>query len=245
MSTPWWQSQALGFDTETTGLDVHNERIVDLALVTVGNGKPTREGGLINPGIEIPAAATAIHRITTERAQTEGRAPAEALDAAAETIVKVLSDGLPVIGMNIVYDLSLFHMDCLRNGVPTLSRRLGGHHAVRPIVDISVIDKHVSWRKGKRRLPDLCTYYGVKHHGAHDCGYDALAAALVLEQMVRRNQKIAERWLNVLHDDQVAWKAEQNASLQEHKRRETGDPHLIIPTGWPLYDSVIAADPAP
>ena len=35
---------------------------------------------LVNPGIDIPAEASAIHGITTERAQAEGMDPAEAAE---------------------------------------------------------------------------------------------------------------------------------------------------------------------
>ena len=55
------------FDIETTGLDVKNDRIVELALIKV-----TPQGDVIervrrfNPGVPIPAEVTAIHGITDE-----------------------------------------------------------------------------------------------------------------------------------------------------------------------------------
>ena len=55
------------FDLETTGLDVKNDRIVELALIKV-----TPQGDVIervrrfNPGVPIPAEVTAIHGITDE-----------------------------------------------------------------------------------------------------------------------------------------------------------------------------------
>ena len=53
------------FDLETTGLDVKNDRIVELALIKV-----TPQGDVLervrryNPGLPIPPEATAVHGIT-------------------------------------------------------------------------------------------------------------------------------------------------------------------------------------
>jgi hypothetical protein len=55
------------FDLETTGLDVKNDRIVELALIKV-----TPQGDVLervrryNPGLPIPPEATAVHGITDD-----------------------------------------------------------------------------------------------------------------------------------------------------------------------------------
>lgn len=240
MTAPWWESEALAWDTETTGLDVQADRVVTIAMVSLGAGKPTRKPFLINPGVEIPEVAARIHGVTTEMARERGVEPAGALDETAEALAATLSKGLPVIGMNLVYDLSLFHFDCLRHGVDTLSKRLGGHDRVRPIVDVYCLDKQFSRRKGSRKLGDICAFYGVKHHGAHDSGYDALASALVAAEMPRRYPKIAAMSLDELHDAQVRWKHEQNISYQAYRREQPGSDGFLSEMGWPLYDKVLA-----
>lgn len=243
MTAPWWESEALAWDTESTGVDVQTDRVVTIALVRLGNGKPTRESYLINPGVEIPAAATAVHGITTEHAKANGCAPADALDTAADALASAMSRGIPVIGMNCPYDFTLFHFDCLRHDVRTLSERLGGHDKLRPVVDIYCLDKQVSWRKGSRKLTDLCAFYGVKHHGAHDSAYDALASAMVAAKLVAGHQKASVMSLDELHDAQVGWKAEQNTSYQQYRDSQrpegTPDPNPVQ-FGWPLYDVATA-----
>ena len=243
MTAPWWESEALAFDTESTGLDVQADRIVTIALVRLGTGKPTRKSYLIKPGVDIPAAATAVHGINNDQAIANGCAPADALDTAAEILASAMSRGIPVIGMNCPYDFTLFHFDCLRHGVPTLSERLGGHDKLRPVVDVYCLDKQVSWRKGSRKLVDLCAFYGVKHHGAHDSAYDALASAMVAAKLVAGHQKASVMSLDELHDAQVGWKAEQNASFQQYRdsQRPEGvpDPSPVM-FGWPLYDVATA-----
>ncbi|NUQ88686.1 MAG: 3'-5' exonuclease, partial [Glycomyces artemisiae] len=60
MSERWFEGPLLGFDTETTGVSVEQDRIVQAALVT-GTGSTT---WLIDPGVTIPPGATRVHGIT-------------------------------------------------------------------------------------------------------------------------------------------------------------------------------------
>lgn len=56
------------FDLETTGLDVDNDRVVQLGGVWMRNGDMTaRHLVTINPGIPIPDEASRIHGVTNER----------------------------------------------------------------------------------------------------------------------------------------------------------------------------------
>lgn len=53
------------FDLETTGTNVTNDRIVEISLIKVmPDGKEIEKTRRINPGIPIPAEATAIHHIS-------------------------------------------------------------------------------------------------------------------------------------------------------------------------------------
>ena len=57
----------LFFDLETTGLDVVSSRVVQIALLQVLEDGSSREWEtLVNPGVPIPPATTAIHGITDE-----------------------------------------------------------------------------------------------------------------------------------------------------------------------------------
>ena len=49
------------FDLETTGVDIQRDRIVDIAAVKVlPDGSRETRRRLVNPGIPIPAGATAV-----------------------------------------------------------------------------------------------------------------------------------------------------------------------------------------
>ena len=55
------------FDLETTGLDIANDRIVEIAYIKVyPNGNEESFTYRINPGMPIPADSTAVHGITDE-----------------------------------------------------------------------------------------------------------------------------------------------------------------------------------
>lgn len=56
------------FDLETTGLDILNDRIVQIALIKypAKGGKPEEVDILVNPEMPIPASVTEIHGITDE-----------------------------------------------------------------------------------------------------------------------------------------------------------------------------------
>ena len=81
--TLWIDGPLLGFDTETTGTDVTRDRIVTAALVLShgpGREAETVATWLIDPGVEIPEAAAAVHGISTAHAREHGMQPAEALE---------------------------------------------------------------------------------------------------------------------------------------------------------------------
>lgn len=55
------------FDVESTGLDILNDRIIELSYIKVlPNGKEEEYTYRINPGMPIPAESSAIHHITDE-----------------------------------------------------------------------------------------------------------------------------------------------------------------------------------
>ena len=53
------------FDLETTGVDVTHDRIVEISMIKVlPSGEEIEKTRRVNPGIPIPAEATAVHHIT-------------------------------------------------------------------------------------------------------------------------------------------------------------------------------------
>ncbi len=56
------------FDLETTGINIANDRIVEIAIVKrLPEGRTEEQRWLVNPECPIPAEATAVHGITNEQ----------------------------------------------------------------------------------------------------------------------------------------------------------------------------------
>jgi len=212
----WHTGPMVAADTETTGIAVETDRVVTAALIRIDGPTVEPLSWLINPGVDIPEAATAVHGITTERARADGKPPADCRDQVAGELALALTRGVPIVGMNVPYDLTLLDLDCRRHGVPTVEDRLDGR-PLAPVIDVMVLDKAVDrYRRGGRKLTDLCAHYRVRIDGAHDSSHDALAAARVAWAIATRYPQIAAMDLADLHAAQVSWAAEQADSFRRY-----------------------------
>ena len=220
ITTPWTAGPLLGLDTETTGVDVDVDRIVTAALVLREPGGTHVRTWLLDPGVEIPAEATAIHGVTTAHAAASGASPRVALDEIATLVVDAQGDGVPLVAYNAAFDLSLLDVELARHDLPTLAARLG--RPVRPVLDPLVLDRW--WdpdREGKRRLVDLCARYGVVDVGTlHTADADVLATLDVLDALLRAFPDRGALPPDVLHDLQVVahrrWVDNLDPERREH-----------------------------
>ena len=227
----WHEGPLAGFDLETTSADPETARIVTAAIVVRGEGRaPETLTWLVNPGIDIPAEATAVHGITTERAQAEGMDPVRAAEEISCKLAGLVLDGLPLVIYNAPYDLTVLDREGRRNGIAPFGDVLNG--CAGTIIDPFVLDKYVDqYRKGKRTLSAACDFYKVTLDGAHDSSFDALAAMRVAWKIAVTYPSIATMTLTGLHDLQEKAKAEQAASFQDYLRRQGKDE--VIDGAWP------------
>jgi len=159
----WHAGPMVGLDTETSGVDPHNVRIVTAAVVHVTPGEPTRSTEwLIHPGCDIPTEASDVHGWTTEKLEKRlDGAQALRIDATGETpldrdvalfeiaapLGTAMGRGIPVIAANAAFDLTLLEAELARNGLDTLASRPAG---VRGVIDPMVIEKQYDpYRKVK------------------------------------------------------------------------------------------------
>ncbi|HEY9353731.1 MAG TPA: 3'-5' exonuclease [Nocardioides sp.] len=228
----WHLGRLAGFDTETTGVDVETDRIVTACIVEVGgNTPPITANWLINPGVDIPEAATAVHGVTTEKAKTDGQPAEEGIAELVAGLTQIVLAGTPLVIMNAPYDLTLLDREARRYGVQPLSEVVGDELHV---VDPRVIDKHVdTYRRGKRTLTDLCAHYRVKLDGAHSADADAVAACRVAWRLGQRYPALAEVPVWELHRAQAEWHAAWAADFQAHLRGK-GQADAVIDGSWPL-----------
>lgn len=229
----WQQGRLVAFDIETTGVRPTVDRIVTAAVSVVGGGLPSEHHSwLVDPGVEIPAGATAVHGITTEQARADGRPPSEAVEEITTLLATHLRAGLPVIAFNARFDLTCLDREARRHGVTPLVDRVGGPEHLL-VLDPFVLDKQVDrFRKGKRTLGAVCAHYAVPLEDAHAAGADALAAARVAYRLAQRFPELRDSDLHTLHTRQVAWAAEQAASLEEYFRSQGREEP--IEREWPV-----------
>lgn len=224
----WHTEPLLAWDLETTGVNVETARIVTAAVVrTEGDQRLW----LADPGIDIPAEATAVHGVTTEQARLNGRRAVTVVGEIAQTLVRHMAAGTPVIAMNASYDLTVLDRELRRYGLATLDELLG--RPVGPVIDPLVLDRAADkYRPGSRKLEALCAHYGIHLGEAHTAGADAQAAldvALKIAEKYPELQVAAER----LHTWQVAWYERWAAEFEEYLRRK-GELAGPVDRSWPV-----------
>lgn len=232
MAKAWHTAELLGLDLETTGVRRHEDVPVSFALVHVEGGRVARRvAGLVDPGREIPLEAVAVHGITTERARAEGMPLRDALRLLRDAVVSAAGRGVPVVGMNLSYDLSMLDHQLRLAGEPGLLE--SGWEG--PVLDVLVLDRHLDrYRSGKRRLEHLCAHYAVRLDAAHEAGADAEAAALVLLALCERFPTVPATDLAELTRLQAGWHrewAERFGTWLESQGRDRLDPGEH---NWPL-----------
>lgn len=225
MTSAWYDTLGV-FDLETTGIDVESSRVVSAFIGVVdADGDSKGVAWLADPGVEIPAQASAVHGITTERARAEGRPAAEVIAEIIAVLRALLVQGVPLTIYNAPYDLTLLNREAVRYGIEPLE-------SPTPIIDPLVLDRAMdTYRKGKRTLEVAAGVYGVDLMDAHDATADAVAAGRVAQAIARRYAEQLGHDVAELHDRQVRWCADQAASFQEFKRRT--NPEFVSSGAWP------------
>jgi DNA polymerase-3 subunit epsilon len=240
----WHEGRLAAFDVETTGVHPASDRIVTAAISLVGGGAETASRDwLVDPAVDIPAGATAVHGITTEVARRDGRPPAEAVEEISALLAEQILAGVPVIAFNARFDLTVLDREARRHGVRPLVDRVGGPEGML-VVDPHVLDKQFDrFRKGKRTLTAVCAHYRVPlaDADAHAANADALAAARVAWRLGQASDELRAAELRELHGRQVAWAAEQAESFQDYLRRNGSVER--IEGAWPIVPEPVAAPP--
>lgn len=222
----WHEQIRAGFDLETTGKNPTTALTVTATIVMVdGSGAPASSAEwLIDPGVPIPEEASAVHGVTTARAQAEGMPAVQGVTEILETLRDLFRAGIPVIAFNGVYDFTVMDREARRHGLQPLDPG--------PVIDPFVLDKQMDrYRKGKRTLSAVSEHYGVSLENAHTSAADALAAVHVADALARTYDELRIEPAQ-LHSLQTRWKAEQSADFEEYLRRK--DPQATVNRDWPV-----------
>ncbi len=238
-------ARILSFDTETTGINLLDDRVVELGAAYFQGGKRLRTHRmLINPGRPIPAEASAVHGIyDTDVATAPGFAEVGARfalhlsGAALDGVAPVLT------GYNAAaYDTPLMNAEFARYDLPT---RIDAARVIDPFVFMKWHHRNLKGRK----LTEACEHYGISLQNAHSAAADAQAAGELLYALVnaglmpddveaclgeqRRFFEAIERefrqWRNWLYSDRVT------GALRIGTGKNVGRPVAEVGADWYAY----------
>ena len=241
----WHAGPLVGFDLETTGVDTTTDRVVTAAVVHVDqDGAVVRSRQwLVDPVRAIPAAASAVHGITTRVARTSGVPTDVAVPQIISELEAAWRAGLPVVIFNAPYDLTLLDAEAARCGLPRLATREWWPSAW--VVDPLVLDRGLDrYRSGKRTLAATAEHYQVVAGPAHSAIGDAVTAAAVARAMAAEFDLITGADAQTLHSAQVGWHHDWAVHLQAYARSR-GRAGAVVDKAWPLRAPVVGRHRAP
>lgn len=175
-------------DFETTGLDIHNDRILELAFVRLlPDGTREQLVQRINPGIEVSKTAAKVTGIHSNDAMGLFWGPP--LKKVGDKLLEFLGDS-DIAGFNqLNFDMPLWRNECKRHGIPYED---GDRCQVDVKIIFNVCEK--SWDRflmGPRNLSAAVRHYcGRELDGAHAAEHDTHATIDVLLAQLERHPEL-------------------------------------------------------
>lgn len=180
------------WDVESSGVNTQEDRIIT-AFISLRDGERvvSEHSWVIDPGIEIPEEASAVHGMTTEWVREHGRKDVEqAIFEIADTLANAAGDGYVITGYNNSFDLAILDSEVNRHhgveGLPALVETKP--RFIDPIILDRAIDKY---RKGSRKLADVARHYGIEFNEAeaHAADYDVKITAQLVPKVLNAAYK--------------------------------------------------------
>lgn len=209
-STPLISLEAAVLDTETTGLDARTARVVQIGAVKIRDGRivsAERFDRLVNPGVPIPKATTAVHGIDDAMVVDAPR-----FSQLASGLEAFVGDAV-LVGHTVAYDLEILQREYALAG-----RAWPGFRAL----DVRMLARLAAPSLAHHNLDRLCDWQGITVEGRHTAVGDAEATAklfLALVPMLRqkgiRTLAEAEAASRELFDREAAASSGMHPSLPE------------------------------
>lgn len=160
------------FDLETTGVDITHDRIVEISIIKVlPNGQEIEKTRRVNPGIPIPAEATAVHHITDE-------------DVANEPTFRQIAKSLA----NEIAGCDMAGYNSNRFDIPMLDQEFQRAGVKFDFSKVRFVDvQNIFHKKEQRTLVAAYRFYcGKELDGAHSANADTRATLEVLKAQLDR-----------------------------------------------------------
>jgi len=191
-ATPLVALSGVVLDLETTGLDARSARVVQIGAVRIVNGRIAEEAKLdrlVNPGVPIPATASAVHGITSGEVK---EAPTFA--EVASEIETFIGDTI-VIGHAVAYDIEVLKHEY------ALAKR-----PWRPVRSLCVrnLARLAAPTLADYSIEHLCQWLGVPMVGRHTALGDAETTAQLFLALI---PLLRERGIRTLAEAEAACRA--------------------------------------
>jgi DNA polymerase-3 subunit epsilon len=160
-------------DTETTGVDIRTDRVAEIGAVELIDLRPARTfHAYVNPGMPMPADATAVHGLTDAVL-----AGCNTFAATAHELLQFIGDA-PLVAHNASFDIGILNAELVRCGMPILANT---------VVDTLAMAraKHPG---ASASLDALCKRYGISTAARtkHGALLDAELLASVYVELIGR-----------------------------------------------------------
>lgn len=175
-ATPLIALDVVVLDTETTGLDVQHDRIVQIGavLLTGTNASETDSySQLVNPGLPIPPLSSRIHGIDDSYVADQ-----PGFAEVADGLAKFLS-GRVVVGHSIHFDMAMLRHEARRHAIDWVEPR---------VLDVAFLAAGLDRELVDSSLDSLALGLGVTVQGRHTALGDARTTAAVYQALLARLQ---------------------------------------------------------
>ena len=174
----------VAFDTETTGLDLVEDRLLDVGAVRFRLGKVERAyESLVKPGRTIPDYSIAIHHIT-EAMVADAPAPRKVLAELCEVL-----DGAVMIAHNAPFDMAVLTAELARQKMPVPDMR---------VLDTCVLAEALMPEQPTLKLGSLMGVLGSSETNDHRALPDARCVIRLFEHLCQRVNGGAPTWQDLM-----------------------------------------------
>ncbi len=169
----------VALDTETTGFNYDNDRILCIGAVALKNGKI-----LVDDSLEVYVKQDVFNKETVKihGIRRNGNELKVSEEEALIQFVEFIDDAI-LIAHHTIFDMTMINEALKRLGLgPIRSKQLDTNFIHKKITPID-------WFKKTFTLDDLCEIYNVKKHDRHTALGDALITAILFLKLTHKYKK--------------------------------------------------------